>query len=211
MKKVLFLTGALMIGALGMTACESTPNVNTNAARSAANSAMNTVAGAVNTVTNAVANTTAKVTTESPDAFLEMAAKSGMAEVEIGKLAASKSKNPEIKKYGQGLAADHEKVNAEIKALAGKKNFTLPTAADSDLSGLAELKKVQGEDFDKTFMEVIMKGHDDHVAAYQRQADNGTDADIKAFAAKTLPALKSHLERLKALQTRIASSAKMDN
>lgn len=203
MKRIFLLTSLLTIGGVGMSACESAPNVNTNTARNAANTAMNTVANAANVVANAVSNTAAAITTPSADDFMKAAAQGGMAEVEMGKLAASKAQNAEVKKFGQMMVTDHGKANTELMALAVKKNVNLPADLGAHRSTIEDLKQLTGAEFDKAYVEAMVDDHEADVAAFQKQADNAADADVKAFAAKTLPVLKMHLDMIKAIQAKI--------
>lgn len=191
---------------LCLAGCGGTANVNTNVARNTANSAMNTVANAANALANTVANTAAKVTTDSPEDFLQGAAEDGMAEVEIGRLAAQKAASAEVKKFGQMMAADHAKVNAEVKALAAKKNVTLPDMS-SIKSMVDDMREMSRADFEREYVDAMVEDHEADVAAFQAQADNSADADIKAFAAKTLPTLKMHLEKIKEIQSKMAGKA----
>src|SRR5688572_21498543 len=128
MKLTLQLT-ALAAVALVLAGCgsETSVNVNANSNRSATNSAANTLSNAANTVANTVSNTAASLTTDSPQDFMQDAAHSGVAEVEMGKLAATNAQNAEVKSFGQMMMSDHGKANAELKSLASKKNVTLPT------------------------------------------------------------------------------------
>ena len=49
----------------------------------------------------------------------------------------------------------------------------------------------------------MVKDHETDVAAFEKQADKSADAELKAFAAKTLPTLKKHLEAIKAIQAKM--------
>jgi putative membrane protein len=132
------------------------------------------------------------------------AALGGMTEVELGKLASTKATNPEVKKFGQMMVTDHSKANEELKALAAKKNFKLPTELDSShKSMLDEMKGKSGGDFDEDYVEAMVDDHEDDVAAFEKQAQNSPDPDVKAFAAKTLPTLKKHLDAIKAIQSKM--------
>ncbi|HEY8558998.1 MAG TPA: DUF4142 domain-containing protein [Pyrinomonadaceae bacterium] len=130
------------------------------------------------------------------DNFWIKAAQSGMAEVELGKLAAQKATSPDVKKFAQMMVADHTKSNDELKALAAKKGLTLPTELDSAHKSMMEkLNGLSGAEFDKAYAEGQV---DDHEAAVDLMDDNddNSDADIKAFAAKSLPLMKSHLDMI---------------
>ncbi|MEI9973695.1 MAG: DUF4142 domain-containing protein [Ignavibacteriota bacterium] len=43
-------------------------------------------------------------------------------------------------------------------------------------------------------MDDMVKDHQEDVAEFQREANGGSDADVKAFAAKTLPTLQFTFE-----------------
>src|SRR6476659_6762106 len=59
--------------------------------------------------------------------FVMEAARGGMAEVEMGRLAVNKASNADVKQFGQRMVDDHGKANDELKGLASRKNVTLPT------------------------------------------------------------------------------------
>jgi putative membrane protein len=136
--------------------------------------------------------------------FMMRAAESGMAEVEAGKLAAAKAQNAEVKQFGQQMVADHTRANNELKALSGKKNVTLPTDLDPAHKAMAaKLNGLSGAEFDKEYMRGQVEDHERTVALFQAQADNGTDAEAKAFAAKTLPNLKMHLDMARKINDKL--------
>jgi putative membrane protein len=197
------LAAAMALSVAGCTTATNT-NSNSNANRlgSVANSAVNTAANAANTVANTVSNTAAKLTTKSPADFLTAAAQGGMAEVELAKIASTRATDPELKSFAQLMSADHAKVNAELKALAAKKNIPLPGDVGSHRSTIDDLKARSGADFDAAYIDAMVEDHETDVAEFQSQADNSSDPDVKAFAAKVLPTLKAHLEKIKAIQAR---------
>jgi putative membrane protein len=203
MKKIIQLAGFLLAGAIGLSSCDGAGNVNTNTARNVANTTVNTAVNAANAVANAITNTAVAITTPSAEDFLKAASQGGTAEVELGKIAASKAQNPEVKKYGQMMVDDHSKANTELKALAVTKKITLPADLGSHRSTIEDLKQLTGAAFDKAYVEAMLDDHEEDVAAFQKQADSASDPDIKAFAAKTLPVLKKHLDAVKAIQAKM--------
>lgn len=150
-----------------------------------------------NTVTNVNSNTAVV-----QDNFWTNAAEGGMAEVEMGRLALQKSQNADVKKFAQMMVTDHTKANDELKALAAKKNVVLPTDTGSHKSTLDKLKGLSGAEFDKAYVDAMVEGHEDTVDLFEDNADD-SDADIKAFATKTLPTLKSHLQMIKDIQSKM--------
>src|SRR5206468_1822242 len=135
MKRSFIYAGSMAVLTGLAIACGSSTNVNvtsnTNHANANANanyssgSTTGSVSNTMGNAANSISNSVSSVTTPSPESFLTDAAEGGMTEVELGKLAQQKSKNPDVKKFGQMLVEDHSKANAEVKALAGKKNINL--------------------------------------------------------------------------------------
>jgi putative membrane protein len=60
-----------------------------------------------------------------------------------------------------------------------------------------------GADFDKAFAAGMVSDHKKAVEAFEKEASDGTDADVKAFVSKTLPTLKSHLSMAEDLQNSV--------
>jgi putative membrane protein len=137
-------------------------------------------------------------------AFAMEAARGGMAEVEMGKLAADKADNADVKAFGQQMADDHTKANDKLKEVAEKQNLTLPTTITAKQQAMYDMLKTKsGADFDKAYVDAMVKDHEQDVKAFQREANNGKDEQIKAFASETLPVLQGHLEKIKSIQSKM--------
>src|SRR5207249_5592683 len=110
-------------------------------------------------------------------------------------LAAGKASNAEVKSFGQRMVTDHGKANQELTEIASRKGITLPKDVDKKhMAAIDKMSKLSGAAFDKAFMTGMHKDHMKAVSAFEKEASKGQDADIKAFAAKTLPTLKEHLQ-----------------
>lgn len=126
--------------------------------------------------------------------FAKDIAQAGLQEVKLGELAVSKGSSQTIKSLGQMMVADHTKANNELKALAAKKNITLPTALDKEgQSHYDELSKKSGADFDKAYADMMVKGHEKVRDKLKKEAQSGDDKDLKDWASKTLPTIEHHL------------------
>ncbi|WP_210513907.1 DUF4142 domain-containing protein [Hymenobacter terricola] len=133
--------------------------------------------------------------------FMTKAASGGMLEVEMGKQVAARAVTPNAKKYAQQMISDHTKGNAELMALATKKNITLPTTlGDEHAKVLKDVTKEKGVKMDQEYMKEMLKDHQEDVKEYTDASINATDPDIKAFAAKTVPMLKMHLDMVTKMQ-----------
>ena len=127
--------------------------------------------------------------------FLEEAAQGGMAEVELGKLAQQKAASDQVKQFGKKMADDHAKANEELKKIASNKGVNLPTdLSSSDRREYDKLQKKSGADFDREYMKEMVSDHKKDVKDFQSEARSAKDADIKNFAASTLPTLQQHLD-----------------
>jgi putative membrane protein len=128
--------------------------------------------------------------------FMTTAAHGGHLEVTAGNLAAAKATNGDVKKFGRQMVQDHGKASEELKRIAQAKGVTLPEEPDAKQKDLLKkLEAAQGPDFDRLYItEAGVKDHEADVVLFTDQATNGTDADVKAFAAKTLPMIKEHYQ-----------------
>jgi putative membrane protein len=162
-------------------------------------SAAPTFAGA-QTKTTATKTTTTKSTATTSKAsadhtFVKKAAEGGMAEVELGKLAADKASSSEVKQFGQKMVDDHGKANDQLKSLAQTKNITLPTDLNAkDKALLDRLSKLSGPAFDRAYMQAMVTDHTKDVNEFKAESKSGADPDVKSWAANTLPTLESHLK-----------------
>jgi putative membrane protein len=140
--------------------------------------------------------------------FAKQAAIGGMAEVDLGQLAASKASNPDVKQFGQRMVDDHGKANEELKSWASQKNVKLPTELDAKHKAEhARLEKLSGDAFDRAYMTSMVADHNKDVAEFQRESKSAKDADLKAWAAKTLPTLQDHQKSAKEISAKVSGSA----
>jgi putative membrane protein len=136
--------------------------------------------------------------------FAKKAAEGGMAEVALGRLAAERAASPDVKQFGQQMVTDHSKAGDELKALAARKNMQLPAEMNSDQkSEQDKLSKLSGADFDKEYVSFMKKDHEEDVDEFKEQSEKGTDADVKAFAAKTLPVIQRHLQMITDIKSKM--------
>ena len=135
---------------------------------------------------------------EDDKEFVSKAGMGGLAEVQMGNLALQKAANADVKAFGQRMVTDHSKANAELAQFATAKGLALPTElADEHKAGYEHLNGLSGAEFDKAYMEHMVSDHEKDVAEFDKASTSASDADLKAWAGKTLPTLKEHLELAK--------------
>ena len=139
--------------------------------------------------------------------FIRNAASGGQLEVDLGKLAADRAANEEVKKLAQKVADDHGKANDELKTLAQNKGLDLQKALDTATKRsqreTEDMSKRKGADFDKSYLDMLVKAHEKDVKEFDEASKNAEDSDVKAFAAKMLPTLQEHLDTAKATRGKL--------
>lgn len=149
------------------------------------------------TVAQSVAQAQVNPTLSTTDTtFLNEAAQGGVAEVQFGQLAASKG-GPAVRRFGQQMVSEHTPVNQQLTQLAQRKRLSPPTTMDAaHQQTYDQLQGLRGSAFDRQYMQGQLDDHQTMLALFQQEAQNGTDPDVKAFAAQTVPSLQQHLAEL---------------
>jgi len=131
--------------------------------------------------------------------FITDAAGGGMMEVQLGQLAKTHAASQAVKDFGAMMVRDHSKANDELKAIAAKNNVTLPATLDNKFQKhIDDLSKKNGAEFDKDYMSMMVDDHQDDIKMFEKCAKNEDEkAEVKTFAAKTLPVLYKHLDQAK--------------
>jgi len=142
--------------------------------------------------------------------FIKEAASGGMMEVELGKYVQQHAMNPRVRNFGSMMVKDHQKVNEELMGIASRKNMSIPnTMDDKHREKMSDIQKKTGADFDREYMKEMVEDHEKDVDRFKRFAEKeGTDADLKSFASKTLPILLMHQDSAKKISAAIDKNNK---
>ncbi len=141
---------------------------------------------------------------EDDSEFLVSAAETNLMEIELGKLAQSKSTNAEVKKFANMMIKDHTKAWDELKAFATTNNISLPEAiTEKGKEHYEDLNKKSGKDFDKAYADMMANKHDDAISKMEKAAEDANSADVRTWAANMLPTLNGHLQQAKMLQEKV--------
>lgn len=142
----------------------------------------------------------------SPDdkEFVTKAGIGGLAEVQMGNLGLSKASSADVKAFAQRMVTDHSNANAELAQLATAKGVALATELDADhKAAFDHLSSLSGAEFDKAYMKHMVEDHEKDVAEFDKASTTAGDSDLKAWAGKTLPTLKEHLELAKSVSSKV--------
>ena len=137
-------------------------------------------------------------------AFIQTAAKGGMAEIALGELAGTHAKTDEVKKFGKRMVADHGKANQGLTQLARDKAIEPPKEMDrTQKSGHDRLAKLTGEAFDRAYVEEMVKDHRHDAKEFERASGRAKDQDLKAWIDKILPMLRDHLREIENISAKV--------
>lgn len=127
--------------------------------------------------------------------FLVNAAEINMENVSLGQLAQQNGTMSHVKELGKMVEDAHTKSLADLTALAKTKSVSLPTLqTDNGKETYKKLSDKSTKNFDKSYADLMVNEHKDAIDLFEKAAENSTDPDIKAWAAATLPTLRTHLD-----------------
>lgn len=130
--------------------------------------------------------------------FVTEAAQASLAEVRLGRLAAMRGSTAEVRSFGQQMIADHEPAYAQLRTLARALELRLPEELDEEHQRIEQkLQAVGGADFDRQYLATQLADHDRLNLLLQREAENGDDPGLRAFAAQLQPLAARHLALVK--------------
>jgi len=146
----------------------------------------------------------ARAADTSDQQFVLTASASGLAEVNLGNLAAKRASDPAVKEFGQHMVKDHTKANKELLKVANKKGYKVAGKMDAEHQKLfGKLSKARGSEFDTAYMDGQVKDHEEAVSLFEKESKGGKDEDLKALAKKTLPTLREHLKMAKEVRGKL--------
>jgi len=167
------------------------------------------MAGVAGSSAGAPALPTAGPVAGADRAFVSEAANSGLAEVEAARLISARTDNDQVKSLAQHMEREHAGTNEELKRIASEKGIELPTTIGGEPRGqLSRLTTMSKPEVDQAFVRDFgIAAHQRAISLFERQAREGQDPDIKAFAERTLPKLREHLSMAQQMQQRPSGQA----
>ena len=120
------------------------------------------------------------------ETFVREMAIAGLAEVQLGQLAAKRAQSQDVKAYGQMMVKDHTRANTELMQAAKRLSVTVPTKLDNRHQQIADkLASLKGEAFDREYMRVMVMSHQEVATQLRARAGTTTTAGNLAGSAST--------------------------
>lgn len=141
--------------------------------------------------------------TDSPDAkFLMDAARGHVAEIKLGQLAQQKGVSENVREFGKMLEEDHSKAGEKTSELAKDLDVIPPAQPSAEqMQKYDALEKLSGAEFDRQFAAEMVRGHQEEIANYEKQAQSASNPKVAELAEDTLPTLREHLAVAQGLQS----------
>ena len=122
--------------------------------------------------------------------FLHKAEAGGMAEIQLGQLAAQKGNSAEVKQFGQKMIADHTKLNDQMKPIADQLGVMEPKhlskAAQAEYDKLSSLS---GDAFDQEYITAMVKDHRQDLHEFRMEESATSNPDLKAAISQAEPVI----------------------
>ena len=130
--------------------------------------------------------------------FVHKALQGGMAEVELGQLALTKSSDPDVKKFAQQMVDDHTKMGEDMKAVATPLGVEIPKRlSKKDQAIKTKLEALDGAAFNKSYIKDMVKDHEDDEKEFKNESQMATIPEVKDAATKGEKVISMHLEMVK--------------
>lgn len=131
----------------------------------------------------------------------------GDRDVRLGRLAQERGASADVRAFGAMMVEKHTMAGTELKRIANRHNVPAAEAArDNDEADdrIERLSTLSGAEFDRAYLDLMVEEHEDAIDALEGKArDDDEHADVKDWAAKTLPEVRQHLQRAKDLRERL--------
>jgi putative membrane protein len=149
--------------------------------------------------------TTKTMNMEKDAQFLAEATVVNVEEIKLGQLAQKKSTTKDVKDLGKMMEDEHTKALSALTALASKKSITIPSSPITKVEqAYNDLSAKTKTDFDKSYSTMMVDGHKNAIALFEKAAVECNDAEIKQWASSMLPDLRTHLDMATTTQSKVA-------
>jgi putative membrane protein len=135
---------------------------------------------------------------EQDAAFLEAANDINLAGIAHGRIAFTKTTNPEVKKIAARLMVDHIRLNGELAEAARNLKFRLDSVPSAEQRAVADrYRAAPAGAFDALYLSTQLELHQEAKRIADAQVAGGSDAGVKRVAAESGPVLVEHQKILR--------------
>jgi putative membrane protein len=140
------------------------------------------------------AGRTAQSVSSQDRMFLDQASQVNLTEISLGGYMHGHAVTSVARNLGAVYARDHTAAQADLKALASRLHVTVPSTLNPQFhSMVARVEAESGRSRDVAFAEGSVSGHKAAIAVFKKEETAGSNPQVKAYAARYLPMLRTHL------------------
>ncbi|MGC1240660.1 MAG: DUF4142 domain-containing protein [Chryseosolibacter sp.] len=150
---------------------------------------------------------------DADETYVEKAARSNMAEIKFGELAATKATDSVVRAYAQEMVTEHTTAQNELEEIADDfKGVEWPNDLDEGHDEIKnQLDEADGYSFDSLYISTQVMMHEDARAMFATATTGSTEARVKAYASKYLPHIEMHLEKADSIQAAVTANGGTDD
>lgn len=127
--------------------------------------------------------------------FVKDALEGGMAEVQLGQLAAQKGSSDDVKQFGQRMVTDHTKLGDEMKQVAMQMGVNPPSGlSKKDQQLVTKLNSLSGTQFDNAYIVAMVKDHKKDAEDFRAEAEQSQNPQVQQVAQQGAQMIDHHLE-----------------
>ena len=132
--------------------------------------------------------------------FLQKASEGGMAEVQLGQLAAQKGNSAEVKEFGQKMVEDHTRLNDQMKPIADTLGVNAPKHLNkADQAEYEKLSSLSGDAFDQEYITDMVKDHRKDLHEFRREEAATSNPDLKQAVSQAEQVISQHLSMIQGI------------
>ena len=131
------------------------------------------------------------------------------AEVSASTLARDSASNAEVKAYARTMVTEHNAMNESVHHVAQQLNIVSQTGdRTEDVAELGkdisdDLRGKKGPDFDRAYMDGMVKSHEDALAFLDRAGQATNTPQLDQAITEARPKVQAHLDQAKQIQGKI--------
>jgi putative membrane protein len=130
-------------------------------------------------------------------AFVSKALEGGMAEVQLGQLAAEKGSSDDVKQFGQKMVSDHTRLGDQMKQVAQQIGVAPPTTVSKkDKELMVKLQGLSGAQFDNAYIVAMVKDHKKDAEEFKSEAQQSQNPAVQQAAQQGSQVIDEHLKMI---------------
>jgi putative membrane protein len=135
--------------------------------------------------------------------YVKFAADSDNFEIQSGRIAAMKSRNKDVRNFGQQMISAHTGTSKSLMAALNNQDRKItppsPKLSADNQAKIDLLRKAPKNSFDQIYIAQQLEAHKAAWALHTGYATDGTDASLKQVAMTAIPVVESHLSMLQGM------------